>query len=157
IEAELAKLRSEDPRYKKFVDDVEQLQVQSAAFSRAAASALQQATRLLASITERIGAIGAFQDELTSTTLDLDPVTHSYLIGVQNRANERLLKYHYYFAKAYEYRMLKSYPRDFRQDVSLERLIKLASASANPTSSASLSPSTHAFRLTPAEFDALKS
>ena len=36
----------------------------------------------------------------------------TYTKDMENRVTERLLKYHYYMKKAYEYRLLRKYPAD---------------------------------------------
>jgi hypothetical protein len=150
VEAELARLRSEDPQYQKFIDDVASLQTTSAALAQKANSTLQQADSKFESAVTEVGSLSALNTELSSAILDLDPVTQSYLEEMTRRAKDRLLKYHYYFAKAYEYRTLQRYPHNLRQDVNFERLVKIASTDTD------LDAKSHDVRLSQTEFDMLK-
>jgi hypothetical protein len=151
VEAELARLRSGDPQYQKYIKDVVDAQATSTELSRSANDTLQQIDAKFDSALADVDGLGALNDELSMTVLDLDPTTQSYLEEMKRRANDRLLKYHYYFAKAYEYRTLQRYPHNLRQDVNFDRLLKIAS-----TDTDSLDTTTHDFKLSPGEFDRLK-
>ncbi len=41
------------------------------------------------------------------------------------RARDRLFRYQYYMAKAYEYRMLQQYPSDLNLDATVNQIVKV--------------------------------
>ena len=54
------------------------------------------------------------------------PETVEYLHEIDRLARERLLKYHYYMAKAYEYRLLKPYTGALNLDAVTNQIVTLA-------------------------------
>jgi hypothetical protein len=109
IEAELNKLRSFDPQYKAVVDDISQLLKDKGVFADEIAAATQDITAGSNLITRNILAIEALDITAGSQRDVIDSRVNSYLKDMERRAFDRLLKYHYYMAKAYEYRLVKAY------------------------------------------------
>ena len=73
----------------------------------------------------------------------LDQRAIMYLKGMEHRAKERLLKYHYYMAKAYEYRMLKPYPGDLNLNSLFATFLTILQTGSN-------------YELRPEDFNAIK-
>ena len=54
-----------------------------------------------------------------------------YLDDMERRAKERLLKYHYYMAKAYEYRLLQPYTGELNLPAIMDRFVAIAEQNPN--------------------------
>jgi len=143
VQARLQKLMSESPEFKN---------VQSRL--TAVLNKRQEVYSNLVQMNDRISeinteipnltlAINQFAIELAKPAMELDPSTVEFVKDMEQRATERLLRYQYYMAKAYEYRVLKPYPGDF----GLEDIVNKIAAMGEGSQSAVL---------TPDQFDVLK-
>ncbi len=128
IEAQLNKLKSEDPEFISLTNQVEALEADKAKLARDIATTLQQLATASDRIVNNVATIDAFNDELNSTVASLNPKTALYLDEIERRANETLLKYHYYVAKAYEYRLLRPYAYSLNLETQFKDLLQLATA-----------------------------
>jgi hypothetical protein len=127
VDAELLKIKNADPEFTQLVTDVENLNSLKTAFSLRAAQNLQEVANLSEGVGTKLLAIDAMNNDLAAASASLSPTTKMYLKEVERRAKERLLKYHYYLAKAYEYRMIQPYPGNLTLNSQFENLITLAS------------------------------
>jgi len=109
VNAELQRLEAESPEFNDIIGKVKDLMVQKQLFSQKLAQTMQLVATLQDNITHNLIAIDGLSQSITSTSAPLDQRTLMYLKEMDRRARERLLKYHYYMAKAYEYRMLETY------------------------------------------------
>ena len=109
IDAELARLAAEDETFQALADEIKDLLDKKAALSKKIAMAVQDISTLPTQISTNIQAINSFVREKGSTEAALSNEALEYLTAMENRANDRLIKYHYYLAKGYEYRLLKPY------------------------------------------------
>jgi hypothetical protein len=118
VETELKKIKASDPTFRWLVDQVTELTVRKAAFNRQLAAAMQKVSTLSNGITNNILAIDAMNRQASLGNRVFDRRAVMYVKDMERRARARLLKYHYYMAKAYEYRTLQRYtwPLDI-QDV----------------------------------------
>lgn len=109
IDAELARLAAEDETFQAVADEIKDLLDKKASLSRKIASAVQDVSTLPNQISTNVQAINIFVREKASAEPALSNEAVEYLTALENRANDRLIKYHYYLAKGYEYRLLKPY------------------------------------------------
>jgi hypothetical protein len=116
VEAELLRLKASDPAFNQAVDEVSMLMAQQDVFARRLADALQASARLTDGITHNLLAIDGLNRDASYGLAILDARAVSYLKEMERRARERLLKYHYYLAKSYEYRLLRPYLGELRLD-----------------------------------------
>ena len=116
IDAELARLAAEDEEFQALADEINELLDAKASLSKKIASAVQAISIVPNQISTNIQAISSFNSEKVSTEAALSNEAVEYLNALENRAYDRLIKYHYYLAKSYEYRLLKPYtnPLDLR-------------------------------------------
>jgi hypothetical protein len=143
VEAELKKLKADSPRFQEVVGRIEELARRKEQYARELNTAMQAVTKLAADITHDLLAVDALNRGVAEANRVLDPRATDYLKEMDRRARERLLKYHYYMAKAYEYRLLKPYPGELNLTALFDRMAALAAINA-----------TH--ELTAADFDSLK-
>jgi len=116
VEAELQNLKASDPLFNQAVDDASKLMAQKELYARKLAEAIQAGARLSDGITHDLLAIDGLNRDASYGIAILDARAVSYLKEMERRAKERLLKYHYYLAKSYEYRLLRPYTGELRVD-----------------------------------------
>ena len=114
VEAELRKIKATDPTFNKLVDKVTELMAEKEVMNRQLAAAMQETSTLSNEITNNILSIDAMNRQASNSVID--PRAAIYAREMELRARNRLLKYHYYMAKAYEYRMLEPY----RENLNIE-------------------------------------
>ena len=115
INAELERLKALSPEFKAQAEAIEELQKQHGQFARDTAETILKLVSLSDLIQEDLLAMDTLREELASVpTMDSRAVM--YIQGLKRRAIDRLQKYHYYMAKAYEYRLLKSYTQPLNLD-----------------------------------------
>jgi hypothetical protein len=141
--AELERLKSMDPEFKELADRVEALMEEKRKFADELVGAMQQVVSLSDLITRDMLAIDALNRQATAGLLVMDGRASSYLEDMERRAYDRLLKYHYYMAKAYEYRLLKPYTQPLDLKPLLEKFKEIADANGD-------------HEITPAQFDTFK-
>ncbi|MBE0535576.1 MAG: right-handed parallel beta-helix repeat-containing protein [Phycisphaerae bacterium] len=112
VEAELKKIKAQDPIFNSLVDQVTQLAVEKEVFNRQLAAAMQKVSTLANGITNNLLAIDGMNRDASHQNRVLDPRATMYVKDMERRALERLQKYHYYLAKSYEYRLLRPSPMD---------------------------------------------
>ncbi len=118
--AELEELKSKSPSYKKLIEQVESLMEENGKFAEELITTMQRISTLSDVITQNLLAIDALNIEIAPAVTVLDERATIYLEDMKRRSLDRLLKYHYYMAKAYEYRLLKPYT----QPLNLEGLFQ---------------------------------
>jgi hypothetical protein len=141
--AELERLKSMDPEFKELADKVEALLQEKREFTDELVGTMQQVVTLSDLITRNMLAIDAMNREATPGLLVMDGRASSYLDDMERRAYDRLVKYHYYMAKAYEYRLLKPYTKPLDLKPLLDRFKDIADANSD-------------HEITPAQFDTFK-
>lgn len=97
------------------------LNAKKVAFNELLGTAAQQLATLSESITKDVISIDSMGREKSLNTAGLHPEVQSYVDEMDRRARDILLEYHYRLAKAYEYRLLKPYPRQLNLDKMLNR------------------------------------
>ena len=129
--AELERLKSMDPEAKVLADKVEALLQDKKKFADELVGTMQQVVALSDLITRDMLAIDAMNRDAVPGLLVMDGRASSYLEDMERRAYDRLVKYHYYMAKAYEYRLLKAYTQPLDLSGLLNRFKDIAAV--NPT------------------------
>ena len=84
--------------------------------------------QVAATISVGILSLDAFRRDAIENNSKRDLYAMQYLEKMEQRAKNRLLKYHYYLRKAYEYRMLKPYEGEYNIVKMFESFEKLASS-----------------------------
>lgn len=133
VAAELERLLAEVPEFNALKAELEQLNVRKREFAFRLAELLQQVTVLPISISRNLRTINLLNEEINAANDRLNPATLSYLEDMTNRAKARLLKYHYYMAKAYSYRRLEAYPGRLDLGTIQDKFEELAMDPDNPS------------------------
>jgi hypothetical protein len=144
IQAELEQLKSQSPEYQALVKKVEGLLAEKRKFADELISTMQTVATLSDLITRDILAIDAMNRQVAAGLTVLDERATSYLGDMERRAYDRLLKYHYYMAKAYEYRLLQPYTAPLNLEGLITEFQKIADLNTNQS-------------ITVDQFDTLKS
>lgn len=110
VTAELERLLAEVPEFNALKKQLEELNVKKREFVYRLSDLIQQITVLPIAISRSLRTVNLLNEEINAANDRLDPTTLSYLEDMNRRARARLLKYHYYMAKAYTYRRLEAYP-----------------------------------------------
>jgi len=126
VNAELQRIKAESPEFNQLIDQVKELMVQKQLFVQQLASVTQTVSTLQGNITHNLLAIDSLNQGITKQSSVLNERTLMYLSEMDRRAKERLLKYHYYMAKSYEYRMLKPYDGELKLDRMIDAIIKIS-------------------------------
>jgi hypothetical protein len=127
VRAEFEKLKAESSEFNALIQQASDLQVQQQAFVQALADAMQTITAESARINDNMLTGDAMRRNVTSTATQFDHEMVLLVRDLEHRAKERLLKYQYYMAKSYEYRMLQPYPGDFNLDKVVDNILSAMS------------------------------
>jgi hypothetical protein len=125
VEAELDRLEREDGAYLDLIQRLRDINAKKKALVDTLNQSLQTISSQTSAIDQNLLAIGSLNQNLASTTGQFDHRLAVYVRDMEQRAKERLLRYQYFMAKAYEYRMLKSYPGDFNVDTVIDGILTL--------------------------------
>ncbi len=126
VQAELQRLLADHPEYRSLKKDLDKLNVQKRDFAGQIAELLQKITVLPIQVARNLRAISQLNQVIGSESAKLDPTTLSFLDDMNARAQERLLKYHYYLSRAYAYRRLDSYKNTLNMDDIFTKIVELA-------------------------------
>lgn len=109
IEKEITKLKKEDPLFQELSVKISQLVKKRQSLHQNIQNYTLRRGEIEVRTFENLDAITSLQDGLTKyTQIDSDFVIEE-IREMKRRSQERLLKYHYRMAKAYEYRVLSPY------------------------------------------------
>ncbi|MFM1941204.1 MAG: hypothetical protein RI897_186 [Verrucomicrobiota bacterium] len=134
--AELEELKAKSPTYKTLIERVETLMERNRQFADDILSTMQDIASFSNIMRRNLLAIDALNRQIAPAATVLDDRATSYLEDMERRAYDRLLKYHYYMAKAYEYRLLQPY----EEPLNLEGLIQKFQDIANLHSDHTITP-----------------
>lgn len=144
VEQELNALKAESPIYNSLVQKVLDLETEKIEISYRLTSTLANITSIMCSIQNNLLAADHLGSEVFNVNSQKDVKAMQYLDGMNRRSQERLLKYHYYLKKAYEYRLLANY----KGDLNLVNMVNRFKAIAEKD--------TTQYMLSSSDFDALK-
>lgn len=130
VEIELMKIKAADPEFNKYVDEVTELMAQKEIFNLQVAACMQKVSTLANGITNNLLAIDSLNRQASNVVID--PRAAMYVKDMERRALERLRKYHYYVAKAYEYRLLKPYGGDLNIQSMFDKLLSIVDTPFDP-------------------------
>jgi hypothetical protein len=127
VDALLAKLEAESEEFKQLSGEISTLLERKMDFAQKLADALQVIAEIPNTITKNLLAIDSADSAMAEGKSMLhDERLTLHLNAMDRRARERLLKYHYYLAKSYEYRLLHRYPGTLDLDKVFEEMERLA-------------------------------
>ncbi len=105
----LSNLRANDPNLKALIDRISSLQSKQVEVTESIISVNQQIVTLATIIPKRINAVDVYSTQISENVLAFDESVLVYLQDLLQLSKNRLLKYHYYLVKSYEYRFLEKY------------------------------------------------
>lgn len=143
VRKELDKLESQDSVLNDLIAQVASVQTKKQAFEEELAKTQQAITSDSTIISNDLESIASMYQNVNSTASQFDHAVVGYVKDMERRARERLLRYQYYMARAYEYRMLKTYPGDLNVDSVVKQIQTIIG--------------TDGYQITPAHMDYLKS
>lgn len=133
VKAEFEKLKSNCPILRVWTDSMEVYSDKKGQMAEKLRFIRYQLTGIPREITNLLLACDAMDDILLSTDNIVDPRAMSYLNEMKNSAWERMLRYHYYMALAYQYRFLKPYEESLNMQPMFESFDTLARQGADLT------------------------
>ena len=141
--AELERLKARSPVYKALLKEVEALMEQNRQFTEEMLRTMQEIVTMSEIMARNLFAIDALNKEIAPGAVVLDARASTYLEEMERRAYDRLLKYHYYMAKAYEYRLLRPYTEALDVEALINKFQEIADLNSD-------------HQITPEQFQTLK-
>jgi hypothetical protein len=140
MEAELDRLKSSNPEYGALVNDIRKLLQDKREFADKITEGIQKVASLSDLMTRNILAIDGLSVQIGANANIVDSRVSAYLKDMERRAFDRLLKYHYYMATAYEYRMVRPYTGTLNLESLYNKMTDIATATTNAASKGVLDP-----------------
>jgi len=131
VQQELNKLMAASKQWQSLNAQIIELNARKEALLNRTNQVFSDLSTTVSDIGSNTMALDAFNRQIQSDNSKRDLNAMLYLEDMEQRAKSRLLKYHYYLRKAYEYRMLKPYggnERDFNITALFKRFEKLSLA-----------------------------
>lgn len=128
VQAEYNKLCASSPEWNAMRAQVDELNERKIELVNHMNQMFSDMTSTVADISNNVLALDAFQREVFTGNSKRDLNAMLYIEKMQQREKGRLLKYHYYLRKAYEYRLLQPYEGEFNLVRMFERFEKLGTA-----------------------------
>ena len=110
LKAEVARFRAGEPRLEELAEEIQALQLRQAQLLEEIRATLITIHESSNQISNGILALDAIERGISSSNAVINHRALLYLDEMESESRARLQKYHYYFAKAFEYRVLKPYP-----------------------------------------------
>ncbi len=114
VDAELHILTAADPDSNELVKDIQDLNLKKRRFAEDMARTVQTTMDLMTGIAQNRLALRSLSRESVAVQGKIDQDAFQYLKEMEQRAKDRLLKYQYYLAKAFEYRTVRPFVGDFQ-------------------------------------------
>lgn len=114
VDAELRILLANDPDAKGLVEQIQEFNIKKRFFAEALATATHNAQKLMNGIAQNYLALDSLGRESVEVNGRIDQEAFRYIKEMEQRAKDRLLKFQYYLAKAFEYRTLTPYTGNFQ-------------------------------------------
>ncbi|MCL2328355.1 MAG: InlB B-repeat-containing protein [Bacteroidetes bacterium] len=141
IKAELDRMMATSREFSQLIEETKVLNARKEEVIMQLANTITGISALSVEVQKGIGAIDGLRSELFTINSQRDLRAMQYIDDMERRAKDRLLKYHYYMAKSYEYRLLKPYEAELDLSKMFERFKTITSTNGT---------------LTPANFNSLK-
>ena len=126
VTAELNKLLAESKEYKQLIEENKMLNVKKLETLQKLANTFDKVAVTGVGIQNNIATIDGLGRNVFNNNSKRDLRAMQYLDDMERRAKERLLKYHYYMGKSYEYRLLKPYTAELNLSAIVERFTSIA-------------------------------
>ncbi|MBI5091880.1 MAG: hypothetical protein HZB26_05470 [Candidatus Hydrogenedentes bacterium] len=145
MEAEIQRLKATDPAFQEISGDILELAEQKELLAERITDTLQTLTSAAAQVDQTMLGVVALNENIAENSERINERAFMYIKEMERRAKDRLLKYQYYMAKAFEYRMLRAYGGELNLNALFDAFQTLAA------------PSGRNHLLTQDEFQTLKS
>jgi len=126
VQAELDKLKAQSREYQELIAEADALNTRKEELISKLSNTLDNFATTSVEVQKNIAAVDGLGNNVFTGNSQRDLRAMQYVDDMDRRAKERLLKYHYYMAKAYEYRLLQSYPGVLNLPAIMDRLIAIA-------------------------------
>ena len=133
VEAELAKLKARHPEFVELTKEVEELNRRKEQIVAQIADATDTVTRVAVEIQRNLAAIDALNRNILENASEIDFRVALYLEEIERQTKDRLIRYQYLMAKAFEYRILKPAPVDFTLPELIEEFQNIAARGLDGT------------------------
>jgi len=131
VQAELDKLKAQSREYQELIAEADALNTQKEALMGKLTDTFNNFTTTSVDVQKGIAAVDGLSNNVFIGNSQLDLRAMQYVDDMNRRAKERLLKYNYYVAKAYEYRLLQPYPGELNLPAMMDKLIAIAEQNPN--------------------------
>lgn len=128
VEKALAQLKAESAEWQALSKELDKLNQKKVDLNTKLTQTFTNVMNTVSSVNDNIVALDAFRRDVFTGNSKRDLNAMNYLEKMEQKAKARLLKYHYYLRKAYEYRLLKPYEGEFNLVGMFERFEKLGLA-----------------------------
>ena len=143
LKAEFEKLKAQDFVIKQLTLEVEELNGQKEQFAQQLAAAIQTVAGFSSAMTENLIGTHELEEQLAAGLAALNHGALLHIEEMERRAQDRLLEYQYFLAKAFQYRRLQPYTGNLDLNDLFQRFRTLVEAGEDHI-------------LSPAEFENLK-
>ncbi|MDR0873479.1 MAG: T9SS type A sorting domain-containing protein [Prevotellaceae bacterium] len=126
VAAELNKLMAESKEYQALIEEANVLTGKKEELMQKLANTFNNITTTGVEIQKQVVAIDGLRADVFTGNSKRDLRAMQYVDEMERRAKERLLKYHYYMGKAYEYRMLEPYTAELNLTAMFNRFKNIA-------------------------------
>ena len=131
VKAEFNRLKKGYPILEVWTDSVESYTLKKGEVAQVMAFSQQKLNNIPMELTKMLLVCDAMDDILLSSDNILDPRAMTYLHEMKKTAWERMVRYHYYMARAYQYRFLEPYPHPLNMQPLFESFDTLATYDAD--------------------------
>jgi len=130
VKAEFDRLKRGYPILDVWTDSIELYTMKKGEVAQVMAFSQQKLNSIPMELTKMLLVCDAMDDILLSSDNIIDPRAMSYLNEMKKTAWERMVRYHYYMAMAYQYRFLEPYPEPLNMRPFFESFDTLATYNA---------------------------
>lgn len=127
VEAEYTKLCSQSVEFKKFEAEIAALKQSKAELEVARKQTFADMLSLSSEVSNEMVTLDALRGDVFQGNSKRDLQAMQCVEKMRQRAMNRLIKYHYYMRKAYEYRLVRPYQGDFSLETMYNRIETLIS------------------------------
>jgi hypothetical protein len=124
IQAELNKLMSESKEFTNLLKNADSLNRRKEELIQRLATTFNTINTTITAIQKGVISLDGLKETVFNGSCQQNLRAMQYLDDMERNARERLLKYHYYMAKSYEYRTLEVYPTTLNITTLLEKTIE---------------------------------
>jgi len=143
LQAELEKLKASDPIFQALTKQLTELNKEKERFGTDLSVALQAIATLASDMTENLITTDEMEERVANQFAALDHNALLHIKEMERRAKDRLLKFQYFAAQAFQYRLLRPFNGDFNLNALFDRFQAIVAG-------------TNAHVLTQQEFESLK-